>query len=82
MRLLVTALTPLRRERERESERERERERERSRKVWVHGTCTAVRGKARLETALRQAYRGTSLTRNSALLGPYCRTLPRALGGS
>ena len=30
----------------------------------------------------RTGYRGTSLTRNSALLGPYSRTLHRAIWGS
>ena len=28
------------------------------------------------------SYRGTSLIRNTLLLGPYSRTMPRVLGGS
>ena len=33
----------------------------------------------RMEAGLARQYRGTSLIRNSPLLGPYSRTVPRAL---
>ena len=34
------------------------------------------------EALLHREYRDTSLIRNTPLLGPYSRTLPRVLGGS
>ena len=61
------------RERERESERERERARERERER------ERETGSAMNECACRHRYRGTSHIRNSAPIGPYSRTMPRAL---
>ena len=43
---------------------------------------SAVHGSARARVGLRSRllYRSTSLTRKCTLLGPYSRTMPRALG--
>jgi len=54
----------------REGERERQGDRENGREMRVAVTATP---------SVTPSYRGTSLIRNSALLGPYSRTMHRAL---
>ena len=54
----------------------------RARPVWVSGLITSERYSPRASRKHRDArglYRGTSLIRKRAPLGPYSRTMPRAL---
>jgi len=81
MLVLLRAVGEREREREREGGRERERARER---VWVTSMTDAelvgCAGYPLNPCPFRVGYRVTSLKRNSAPLGPYSRTMPRALG--
>ena len=52
-----------------------------SAKVSVGGTLLSVgkRDDRRAAAECVRLYRGTSLTRNKSLLGPYSRTIPRVI---